>query len=72
MSDERQAAIDWLAGHGGDAEFAPDGSVIAGEDTAPVAIETWQALRVEQVVTFYGGRLDGQPFRIRLRSDLIG
>jgi hypothetical protein len=60
-------ALKWLQDRGGDACFDKHGVVLAQGETAPFMRSTWNQLRDEGLIEYYGGRAHGKTGYGRLR-----
>lgn len=67
MTKSQGAALKWLKERGGDGCFDRHGVAFAQGETAPFARCTWNGLRDEGLLEFYGGRRDGGRGYGRLR-----
>lgn len=67
MTEAQKRAYKWLKERGGDGCFDKNGVAFAQGETAPFERKTWNALRNEGLLEFYGGAKTGGKGYGRLR-----
>lgn len=67
LTDAQHNALKWLAAHNGEGTFMRAGSgntLIAGGEVSPIERKTWNALRILDLVEFFGGKLGRSRCRL--------
>lgn len=72
MTDAAKRALAWLKERGGDGCFDRHGVAFAQGETAPFVRATWNRLRDDGLLEFYGGRTTGGRSYGRLRLTEAG